>query len=26
MSCRTALANKVAVLSETPYGSHSIAK
>ncbi|GBM66349.1 hypothetical protein AVEN_69097-1 [Araneus ventricosus] len=26
MSCRTALANKVAVLSETPYRSHSIAK
>ncbi|GBM44546.1 hypothetical protein AVEN_250531-1 [Araneus ventricosus] len=26
MSCRTPLANKVAVLSETPYRSHSIAK
>ncbi|GBM51664.1 hypothetical protein AVEN_43286-1 [Araneus ventricosus] len=26
MSCRTALTNKVAVLSETPYRSHSIAK
>ncbi|GBM00144.1 hypothetical protein AVEN_176390-1 [Araneus ventricosus] len=26
MSCRTALANEVAVLSETPYRSHSITK
>ncbi|GBN93063.1 hypothetical protein AVEN_273491-1 [Araneus ventricosus] len=26
MSCKAALANKVAVLSETPYRSHSIAK